>query len=518
MHSTSGARSGAANAALAVTFLSAVTLVVTSGCAEEAFDASPESSASPSANASNEVATFSAAGTASGTSSFLLIRSTLDDGYVVPSSVGPDGHGVVGFAGVVRPSPKTVQGFLWRREGGVRVIAPAGADALGPAGILALGSSHDLAMIAGVAAAGLHPFLFRWSAQGGAERLADVAGLKLSDPSRQISSDGSAIVGAAAGQAFRWTSQTGLVSLGVLPGDAHSEALAVSADGRVVLGHSYREGCATPAVFRWTPETGMLALGVPAGLASCQFLGQMSADGSVVFGRCLRPGSSYAGALFRWTAGTGSEALLVPPRWANARPRGVASDGGVLVGELEVGSPTPWSSSSEPSPTPLLFRWTESTCVLPLDTGEPGRSVVWEGSDGEGAYLVANSSSSGSSSDAGRRRRGLRWDAWGQVTSLEPLGGDDVTEVKSISADGRIAAGSSGGPCTASALPDASLTATIWDAKGQPRRVSDVVKAAGGELHGARLVSAQVSRDGSTLMGGAYDVDGRKATWIATLR
>ena len=39
-------------------------------------------------------------------------------------------------------------------------------------------------------------------------------------------------------EAFRWTAETGLVSLGLLPGDTFSEARGVSADGAVVVGVS----------------------------------------------------------------------------------------------------------------------------------------------------------------------------------------------------------------------------------------------------------------------------------------
>jgi hypothetical protein len=85
---------------------------------------------------------------------------------------------------------------------------------------------------------------------------------------------------------------------------------AVSADGSVVVGESYRPD-ATPSVqaIRWTPAEGAVGLGVPAGAPGTTAT-DLSADGSVMVGN-----ASYGGRCgsesqaFRWTQSTGAVLL-----------------------------------------------------------------------------------------------------------------------------------------------------------------------------------------------------------------
>src|SRR5438874_13707512 len=53
-----------------------------------------------------------------------------------------------------------------------------------------------------------------------------------------VSADGTTVVGANAGQAFRWTRSTGVISLGNLPSGQFLESAArgVSSDGSVIAG------------------------------------------------------------------------------------------------------------------------------------------------------------------------------------------------------------------------------------------------------------------------------------------
>ena len=54
-------------------------------------------------------------------------------------------------------------------------------------------------------------------------------------------------------EAFRWTAENGMVSLGTLPGHTHSRPTAISDDGLIVVGICES---ARPEAFRWseTPE------------------------------------------------------------------------------------------------------------------------------------------------------------------------------------------------------------------------------------------------------------------------
>ncbi len=116
---------------------------------------------------------------------------------------------------------------------------------------------------------------------------------------RGISADGSVVVGASttssgALHAFRWTLAGGMQDLGVLPGDDGSYAHAVSANGDVVVGTL---GISSPhRAFRWTASTGLQildSLGQPS-----EALG-VSADGTLVMGHHRVLGKSVA---FLWGA------------------------------------------------------------------------------------------------------------------------------------------------------------------------------------------------------------------------
>ena len=96
-----------------------------------------------------------------------------------------------------------------------------------------------------------------------------------------VSGDGSSVVGESVGEAFRWTSNTGLVGLGTLPGDRYSWAYGVSGNGSVVVGDS---GFITGAeAFRWTQESGMVGLGFLPEQNRSEGHG-VSADGAVIVG------------------------------------------------------------------------------------------------------------------------------------------------------------------------------------------------------------------------------------------
>jgi uncharacterized membrane protein len=168
------------------------------------------------------------------------------------------------------------------------------------------------------------------------------------------SADGSVVVGlssspnacAICGEAFRWTEQSGMVGLGDLPGGYFgSAAQGVSQDGSVIVGYGTSAadtpGSATREASRWTQATGMVGLGrVPGGLTSNALA--VSADGSVIVGEV---GMQMA-PLFRafvWdtahgmrnlkdflinTGGLGSELA----GWVLERATGVSSDGRRIVG------------------------------------------------------------------------------------------------------------------------------------------------------------------------------------------
>jgi probable HAF family extracellular repeat protein len=194
------------------------------------------------------------------------------------------------------------------------------ADGVSADGSVVVGRSSDQA--------------FRWTSNGGMVGLGDLPGGSFDGGAIGVSADGSVVVGRSSSnsftEAFRWTSGGGMVGLGILPGWAGSLASCVSADGSVVVGYSsdsvlYSGGQA----FRWTSGGGMVGLGFLPG-ASYSAANDVSADGKVVVGAS---GSASGAHAFRWTSGGGMVSLGDLPGGAfSPDARGVSADGSVIVG------------------------------------------------------------------------------------------------------------------------------------------------------------------------------------------
>lgn len=159
------------------------------------------------------------------------------------------------------------------------------------------------------------------------------------------SADGSVAVGArnngADFEAIRWTAAGGVQSLGIPPNAAQlcnddvcgtsAVASAVSADGKVIAVNVIT--VAGPPTgretFRWTEETGYVSLGTyfdlyPFGTSATT----LSADGSTVVGG----GVSSSDDAFRWTAAGGLVQLPNLPSESGGLARGMSGDGDVIVG------------------------------------------------------------------------------------------------------------------------------------------------------------------------------------------
>jgi probable HAF family extracellular repeat protein len=163
--------------------------------------------------------------------------------------------------------------------------------------------------------------------------LGDFAGGPFSSEALAVSADGSVVVGygwnANGPEAFRWTQATGMVGLGDLPGGLFSSlAFEVSADGSVVVGGGISTNGSE--AFRWTQAIGMVGLGDLAGGTFSSEALAVSADGSVVVGF---GNSANGGEAFRWTQGTGMVGLGdLPGGIFYSYATGVSADGSVVVG------------------------------------------------------------------------------------------------------------------------------------------------------------------------------------------
>ena len=322
-----------------------------------------------------------------------------------------------------------------------------------------------------------------------------------------VSADGLVVIGkgrpAGGGlDPFRWTQETGAVSLGGLPLGSGGFAWGVSADGAVVVGEggSPKSSPNTQA-FRWTAETGMVGLGdLPGGWFSSRAFA-VSGDGSVV------AGLSHTGSIheaFRWTAETGmvplgpscSEADFVAPS-----AMAISDDGSVIAG----GGAFCEGGHGE------CYRWTEEEGLvsigvllfgdycLPLDVSADASVIVGE-------------------SDSTDGRQAFRWTQESGMVGLGDLpGGPSDSLGLAVSGDGSIVVGLScaaGGPIFCS-----DLDPFIWDPHHGMRNLETVLQDVYGmDLGGWDLISAHgVSADGLVITGGGGNPDGWSEGWILQL-
>jgi probable HAF family extracellular repeat protein len=181
---------------------------------------------------------------------------------------------------------------------------------------------------------------FRWTPEAGMEKLR-LPFNRSAGVAYAVSDDGAVVVGTTgAGQgaeAFRWENGES-IALGMLPGHESSDARAVSADGRVVVGFGWDDGHTTTG-FRWTAEEGMVSLGSISGEGPGSAAYGISADSSVIVGYGEEVGGADVAAI--WTEATGWRRLdkmleqeygLDLGVWRLVTATGVSADGLTIVG------------------------------------------------------------------------------------------------------------------------------------------------------------------------------------------
>jgi len=199
-----------------------------------------------------------------------------------------------------------------------------------------------------------------------------------------LSGDGSVAVGTIGGGAFLW-SAAGAVDLGSLETVPTGPVVAsgVSADGRLVVGHSPSPGgtLSFDEAFLYTvtdPATGAGVLEGLGDLPGGDTYGQaaaISSDGTTVVGGSSSVNSSGGAAgfplsyeAFRWTRGGGMQPLGdLPGGGFFSYASGVSADGSVIVG----GSTSFFSGINDLE----AFRWTAATGMVALGDLPGGRFV-----------------------------------------------------------------------------------------------------------------------------------------------
>jgi probable HAF family extracellular repeat protein len=264
-----------------------------------------------------------------------------------------DGTVIVGTANHSQ-NPANTQAFMWTPLGTTEFGDLSGGALNGAA----RGVSANGLVIAGVGESDSGPEAFGYTDNSGFQGLGDLPGGPFNSAAFGISADGGTIVGTShigdqnSRLAFRWTQSEGMVSLGhlgvpdgIVP---LSEAYGTNVDGSVIVGmsRSLVTGNAGWEAFRWTQEGGMVSIGDIAGGVPFAIAFGTSADGSIVVGRgaiedCNTPvGCITVYRAFIWDAVNGMRDLNTVLTdmgvnlngWKLSEARGISGNGRVIVG------------------------------------------------------------------------------------------------------------------------------------------------------------------------------------------
>ncbi|HEV7281691.1 MAG TPA: HYR domain-containing protein [Pirellulaceae bacterium] len=295
---------------------------------------------------------------------------------------------------------------------------------------------------------------------------------------------------------FVWTRASGVRNLGVVKtgGDGKSAANAMSADGSVVVGHSWY---LSPRAFRWTEAEGMRPLEPILGSAY-SYANGVSADGSVIVGTRSEYQSAPSRA-FRWTQATGLIDIdAIDGGVGHSTAEDVSSDGSVIVGA--------WAADVS---SPLrAYRWT-SAGMQSLGTigAVSGGQSTARAVSSDGSFVV------GSSTTPEQRTRGFVWStATGAMEELPTIGnfaGDSIAY--SVSTDGRVVAGWS----TSSWSPSGG-EACVWIDR-VPISLHTLLKQNySAELQSWMFLTCRCSPDGTRFTGEGI-VEGGRTAFCVTL-
>jgi uncharacterized membrane protein len=314
-----------------------------------------------------------------------------------------------------------------------------------------------------------------------------------------LSDDGRTVVGAAGfdvseqrvRRAVRWTLQEGLVMVDLpdMQSDRFDAVLtAVSADGTVACGYAQPYGF--DAGFCW--RNGRAEYLQPGDLRPSIDIYDLSGDGQTLVGvRQDAPTNA-----FRWTAANGFSELPPFPGDEISDAFALSADGEVAAGtsakrdSMDAGSsnydhrPVVWREGSSVARLPELPNMTD---MMPDDINADGTVIVGSGT------LVKPAAQD-------NIRVALRWSKSG----VERLSDMPATAV-GVSADGSVIVGFQGDE------------ATLWTADLEAHSLARLLAEAGVELSGWTLTTARsVSADGKVIIGSGLH-DSRTLDYIAWL-
>jgi probable HAF family extracellular repeat protein len=268
------------------------------------------------------------------------------------------------------------------------------------------------------------------------------------------------------------------------------EALAVSADGSVVVGYSYQRGA-----FRWTAATGMQII------EGCWVAWDVSSDGSVVVGL------TNSGEAFRWTITTGVQVL------GAGQARGISANGSVIVGSSNDRAFRWVAGAGMQDIGPRDFNMSEAYSVSAdgsVVVGDAGGAFRWTVATGFqyiGSGTAWDVSADGSVVVGSSLEGAFRWTAATGVQYLGTLLGSSGSSAFAVSGDGSIVVGR------------ASITAERDHAiRWTPSRGIEDLNIAYADLltPGSYLAEAlDISPDGRYIVGRGYNaVTGRSEAFL----
>jgi uncharacterized membrane protein len=176
-----------------------------------------------------------------------------------------------------------------------------------------------------------------------------------------LSADGNIIVGENNGQTFRWTSQTGLQTLGTFPRDSF---LKVTNAGNISV--KAREDLPDVGTIRKDESATSIATAISSN--DTAIVGTSTSNDSVINLPFQRPPFTpiYQNHAFRWTQETGITDLGVLRSGGYSIANAVSADGSVVVGQ----SVNPFDGVRKPvEEASLAFRWTKETGMTNIDLG-----------------------------------------------------------------------------------------------------------------------------------------------------
>ena len=378
--------------------------------------------------------------------------------FSIAYSVSDDGTVIVGETFEVSGSDYPIsQAFRWTSANGSVSLGTLAGDASSTAkavsgnGLVVVGDSEGDSY-------GENTHGFRWTSQTGMVSLGTVSSSE-SIYVTDTNYDGSVVVGMvefssntgqSSNQLFRWTSSTGLVKLGNLPSASGVDYVTVSSNGNVIAGYSFAYDSNTGAphsrAFRWTSATGLVSLGMLAGDTDSAAIAQ-SDDGSVIVGWSgkLNPetGTPLSGHAFKWTS-AGMVNLGAPPGNTNANVSASAVSGNgsvvsIVSGVMGVGGHDGYDNDD--TDVGLAYRWTQASGIQSLGSlsGYPHCSITNMSKDG----LVITGECWGlDPSTQARVTRAFRWTSAGMV-SLGTQYSHTEFDVFDINANGSVIVGKS---------------------------------------------------------------------------